>query len=58
MYFTAPLIFLFLGITFMFISVVLFFGTFVSWILAPFAFLMFIYGFWVYCNMRVKVLKL
>lgn len=58
MYFTAPLIFLFLGITFMFISVVLFFGTFVSWILAPFAFFMFIYGIWVYCNMRVKVLKL
>ena len=58
MYFTTPLLFLFLGITFMFISVVLFFGTFVSWILAPIALFMYIYSFCVYCNMRVKVLKL
>jgi len=58
MYFTAPLIFLFLAITFMFTSVVLYFGTPVSWILLPIALLMYIYNFCIYCNMRDKVLKL
>jgi len=58
MYFTAPLIFLFLAITFMFTCVVLYFGTPVSWILLPIALLMYIYNFCIYCNMRDKVLKL
>ena len=56
-YFTAPITFLFLGISSMFTCIVMYFGTPVAWILLPIAFIIYIYCFRVYCIIRSEVIK-
>ena len=56
-YFTAPITFLFIGITSMFTCIVMYFGTPVAWFLLPFAFIIYIYCLWVYCVIRTEVIK-